>query len=97
MRQHVLTAMLIATSIVCVGCKEKALVPVGALIQHPILINYTCSAVFASEDKVTEDKNGKILKDMECPSGSDAPPYKLLLIETTEGELLWIDEKDVNS
>ena len=97
MRQHVLMAMLIATSIVCVACKEKALVPAGTPIQHPILINYTCSAVFANEDKVTQDKNGKIIKDMECPSGSDAPPYKLYLIETTEGELIWIDENDVNS
>lgn len=97
MRLHVLMAMLIATSIVCVGCKEKALVPEGTSIQHPILINYTCSAVFANEDKVTEDKNGKIIKDMECPSGSDAPALKLLLIETTEGELIWIDERAVNS
>ena len=97
MKRLALFAVLLLTTVVCTGCKEKVVVPMGTSIMHPVLINYNCSAVFVGEKKLQEDLKVKIIKTMECPSGSDAAPREVGLVETAEGDLMWIDMQDLGS
>ena len=94
MKRVVFIGVILATTVLLGGCEKEVFIPKGTDAMEVLIMDNKCYNTFPFGYAAREHRKGVIVKKLVC-SGAEIETTYLALIETAQGELIWVRTKDL--